>query len=220
MRRSNWVGKWALRGCTPSGESATAPRPRARRALTVVTLGMPDAPLKVLLTPSREERFWSHVDRSGEACWLWGRARNGSGYGVVRHGEGGATFTTMAHRAAWIFSNRRAIPDGMTIDHLCSTRACCNPRHLRVVTHSENVRASSWYRAGVADIERVGPKGIRLRGSRYMVHWREYLADGSVRQAGKTFATLALAIEAHPDARGSLTRQHMSGIEGPLGHTE
>lgn len=31
------------------------------------------------------------------------------------------------------------IPDGMTIDHLCRNRKCCNPDHLEVVTMRENV---------------------------------------------------------------------------------
>jgi HNH endonuclease len=32
------------------------------------------------------------------------------------------------------------IPPRMELDHLCRVRACCNPDHLEVVTHAENMR--------------------------------------------------------------------------------
>lgn len=32
------------------------------------------------------------------------------------------------------------IPEGLELDHLCRNRACCNPRHVEPVTHTENVR--------------------------------------------------------------------------------
>jgi hypothetical protein len=32
------------------------------------------------------------------------------------------------------------IPEGLTIDHLCTNKACVNPEHLEPVTRGENVR--------------------------------------------------------------------------------
>lgn len=174
---------------------------------------MSDAPFEVLVEPSRAARFWGNVDQRGSGCWEWTRAKNGSGYGVVRVGRGGMSFTTMAHRVAWMLDRGEAIPHGSVIDHVCSNRTCCRPEHLRAVTQSANVRASAWYRAGTAEIVRTGPKGVRYRGGRPMVHWREYLADGAVRQAGKSFPTAEAAIEAHPEVSALLTRQHMTPNE-------
>lgn len=35
------------------------------------------------------------------------------------------------------------MPDGMELDHyVCNTRSCCNPLHVRPVTHRENVLRS------------------------------------------------------------------------------
>ena len=31
------------------------------------------------------------------------------------------------------------IPDGLSIDHLCRNRRCCNPAHLEAVTNRENL---------------------------------------------------------------------------------
>jgi hypothetical protein len=94
-----------------------------------------------LKTPIRSlpptERFWIKVDRSGgpEACWPWlASIRGNNGYGGVWwKGK-----TCLAHRVAWELTNG-PIPEGLTLDHLCRDRACCNPRHLEPVTHQVNI---------------------------------------------------------------------------------
>jgi hypothetical protein len=68
------------------------------------------------------------------ACWIWQQGINGAGYGTARpagcqHG--------LAHRIAYeAFVG--PIPAGLTIDHLCRVRPCCNPAHLEAVTQREN----------------------------------------------------------------------------------
>jgi hypothetical protein len=83
------------------------------------------------------DRFWSKVDRRGpDDCWPWTAALTGDGYGRIR-GTSGQRI--MAHRLAYELSVG-PIPDGLTIDHLCRVRACCNPAHLEPVTNRENIR--------------------------------------------------------------------------------
>lgn len=45
----------------------------------------------------------------------------------------------LAHRKAYQDAYGE-VPKGLEIDHVCKNRSCANPLHLRVVTHTENMR--------------------------------------------------------------------------------
>jgi hypothetical protein len=76
---------------------------------------------------------WKRQSVSG--CWLWTGSLNSNGYGKFKR----AGRMTYAHRASFEAA-KGPIPRGLTIDHLCRNRRCCNPDHLEAVTHQENVR--------------------------------------------------------------------------------
>jgi hypothetical protein len=78
-----------------------------------------------------EERFWSHVDASGD-CWEWTASRL-HGYG--QSWMGGRL--RYAHRVAYELL-LGPIPESLYIDHLCRNRGCVNPDHLELVTFREN----------------------------------------------------------------------------------
>lgn len=81
-----------------------------------------------------DERFARNVaDASG--CVLWVGDLNADGYGRFWDGEK----KVLAHRWAWE-QKRGAIPEGLTLDHLCRVRCCVNPEHLEPVTNAENIR--------------------------------------------------------------------------------
>ena len=82
-----------------------------------------------------DDRFWSKVDKLGDrwACWLWTGATM-EGYGQFSY----AGQSQLAHRLAYT-ELVGPIPGGMTLDHLCRTRACVNPLHLEPVTNRENI---------------------------------------------------------------------------------
>ena len=72
---------------------------------------------------------------NGTPCWVWVKYINSDGYGCM--GVNKKTYST--HRLAYELWNG-PIPPGLEIDHLCQTKACCNPEHLEAATHAENVR--------------------------------------------------------------------------------
>lgn len=72
------------------------------------------------------------VDQSG--CWVWTAFRNHDGYGR-RYWNGRQKFV---HRIVYE-SLVGKVPPKMELDHLCRVRACCNPAHLEIVTHKQNM---------------------------------------------------------------------------------
>ena len=105
---------------------------------------------------SREEYFWSRVDKSGE-CWTWMGPLD-DGYGRIRFRDQGM----YAHRFAWSLAHGD-IPDGMTVDHACHNRRCVNADHLRLATKAEN----AYNRSGATSSSRLGVRGIRRKGRSY-----------------------------------------------------
>lgn len=67
-------------------------------------------------------------------CWLWMKAVNRRGYGVIRvNGR-----SELAHRFSYRKYNGE-IPDGLNILHSCDRPCCVNPDHLVVGTQADNM---------------------------------------------------------------------------------
>lgn len=80
-------------------------------------------------------RFWSKVALpDGNGCMIWLGARNEHGYGrfAVR------SKYRRAHRISYEM-NVGPILTGLSLDHLCSVRACVAPDHLEAVPQRVNV---------------------------------------------------------------------------------
>jgi len=95
-----------------------------------------------------EERFWAKVDKSGPIpdfaphlgqCWLWTASSDGKGYGQFQVGTLASQKVVRSHRFAYENATGEII-DGLVIDHLCRVTMCCNPSHLELVSHQENLR--------------------------------------------------------------------------------
>lgn len=91
------------------------------------------------------DRLFPRIDAGGD-CWLWIGALQREGYGAINLGR--PRRVARVHRVVWELLVG-PIPDGLTLDHLCRVRRCCNPDHLEPVTLAENVARGS-RRAGLA----------------------------------------------------------------------
>ena len=125
------------------------------------------------------ERIKANSRRDRKGCWLWQGSLDRDGYGriSVRPESGtGASLRKAAHRVSYeAFVG--PIPDGMTIDHTCRTRACVNPAHFELVPLVENIARRVYVRANhrnaakthcknghefTAENTRIGSRGDRI----------------------------------------------------------
>lgn len=101
--------------------------------------------MAALLTEARRlkalGRLLSKVDDSnGTGCWEWQTSIYPSGYGQFYYGEiDGKERQGKAHKAAWVLL-RGVVPDGLMVLHRCNNRRCCNPDHLYLGTHMQNMK--------------------------------------------------------------------------------
>ena len=89
----------------------------------------------------RVEAFFKRVEKHGENdCWPWAGyqkrgPKNPMPYGVL----GWKGKQSRAHRVAFELANGE-IPEGMMVLHTCDNTLCCNPAHLYLGNHAQNMR--------------------------------------------------------------------------------
>ena len=134
--------------------------------------------MKVTVADYRDKSFIErNVDKSGE-CWNWTGAKNDRGYGhfcVSRKGE--RPLYIKAHRAAYSLFKEDGLDSSQHVLHSCDNPACCNPAHLRVGTHADNME--DMRQKGRA-IGHAGAKNPRAKLTSDQVD--------AIRQEGKTMA--------------------------------
>lgn len=104
-----------------------------------------------MFTSEQTERFWNHVDQQPNRCWEWTGCLDRYGYGKVK--IGGVVF--ISHRIAYEIS-KGEFDKSMHILHSCDNPKCCNPEHLHLGTHVQNMRE-------MAERGRAGNRYIQRR---------------------------------------------------------
>lgn len=92
-------------------------------------------------------RFIEKIERGKHGCWLWtGATHSPARYPERKYGEfavgrtNGKLKVVGAHRFAFELAKGPLLPLGLDIDHKCHNPLCVNPRHLRAITHFDNLR--------------------------------------------------------------------------------
>lgn len=81
-------------------------------------------------------RFWANVDVQDNAvCWLWNGRRDPNGYGRLDY----KGRPQLAHRFAFIFQHGHINNYKTFVCHRCDNPPCCNPHHLFLGTHKDNM---------------------------------------------------------------------------------
>ena len=87
------------------------------------------------------ERIDARYDKPGiDKCWVWTGYLDSHGYGYANVGYvNGKQKMIGTHRAMYELYIGQ-IPLNLTVDHLCRNRACGNPKHMQILTFSENLK--------------------------------------------------------------------------------
>lgn len=128
------------------------------------------------------ERFLSKIGGPDLECWTWDGGLDRYGYAAFTVGRGQRKrYRLLAHRVSYLLL-AGAIPDGLTLDHLCRNRACLNPAHLEPVTIRENTRRSPIAPASLNAMRTHCPSGHVLEGANVYVDGRGYRACRTCRR--------------------------------------
>lgn len=84
------------------------------------------------------ERLLSYIQTGvADECWEWSRGKDVAGYGAFRS----AFKTVKSHRmVATLCLSEVALTSEQHVMHICDNPGCCNPHHLKIGTHLENMR--------------------------------------------------------------------------------
>jgi hypothetical protein len=144
---------------------------------------------------------WKRVARGAENdCWPWlGHTRNGYGRLDIAGKQG-----VGAHRAAFESAHGCQVSSGLIL-HKCDNRACCNPQHLYLGDHAQNMADMRSRNRGHQYLNASGP---RCKLTAEDVRQVRYLKSG-----GATLRAIALLYEVSRAAiSGALYGRHYCDI--------
>lgn len=84
---------------------------------------------------NKPEDVWKKIHKgSFSECWEWMGGLHKSGYGLMRIYSKKCYVHRIVYELTYI-----PIPEGLFVLHSCDNPKCCNPEHLRLGTHQDNM---------------------------------------------------------------------------------
>lgn len=144
------------------------------------------------LTASVSDRLWNRVSVGRpDECWEWHGATV-KGYGHLSDDNGR---NVLAHRLAYVLDGN-SLNDSEILDHECYNPPCVNPRHLRKVSHKQNME----HLRGARKTSSSGVRGVQRNGPGWMARVRH---NGETHYLG-TYPTIEEADAAARKKRAEL----------------
>lgn len=130
-------------------------------------------PLRNLTPAQRFLLIWEKIEKSADPslCWVWPRARDKDGYGIMTISKQGETRTYKVHRLSYKI-HKGEIPEGHGVLHRCDNSPCIRPSHLYSGTDQQNANDRQ-------------ERGWIARGE---LNWRARLAVEQVKEIKKLLA--------------------------------
>lgn len=80
--------------------------------------------------------FWKNVNKT-KHCWIWKAAKTKAGYGQINLNYK----RVYTHILVFEWTYGKIIKGiGLEVMHKCDNPACCNPKHLVLGTHCDNMK--------------------------------------------------------------------------------
>ena len=145
----------------------------------------------------KPEVFWSQVNRSNgpTACWPWKGGTRTIGYVCTKRNRKAIGVHRLAYQLTY-----GAIPIGIFVCHHCDNMRCCNPSHLFLGTHKDNMddmKSKGRQASGNRSWQRLHPEWL-IRGEN---HPQAKLSEGQVRSIRQQYAQ-------HNCSQRSLAKQY------------
>lgn len=135
---------------------------------------------------SVKNRFWNKVNiRGPDDCWIWQGCISGSGYGSFNTGNNKKINSS---RFAWILVNGPIVSKSLLVLHRCDNKSCCNPNHLYLGTHGDNVN----------DLCKRNPLSLSLNGMPSRFYEGESWLMKKLRKAGFSYSYISKIFKCSP----------------------
>lgn len=124
------------------------------------------------------QRLMDQISVVGE-CWNW------TGNTIGRDGRGAIKLCSerfYVHRVSYMLFVG-PVPEGLEVCHVCDNPVCCNPKHLFLGTHKENMHDMISKSRGLAKVHKITKDDAeRIRKSRMSARYLSRKFNLSIRQ--------------------------------------